>query len=164
MITSTPTSLNFGNQALQQASAAQMLNLQNTGTARLVINGITSSNAGYSIGNCQSYMMPGDTCSLSVVFTPAALGTQSGSIAITSNIATKSISLTGVGVAATAVSPTSLAFGSQALGVPSAAKTITLTNNQSTPLAASPSPPAAITRQSPPAEAPWRAAQAARFR
>lgn len=67
-----------------------------------------------------------------MTFTPAALGIFSATLNVTDNApaSPQTVSLTGSGIAAPIVSlsPTTLAFGNQNLGVTSAAQPVTLTN------------------------------------
>ena len=69
---------------------------------------------------------------INVTFDPTAVGTNAGSVVTADNAANspQSVGLTGTGASTTITfAPTSLSFGSQALNVKSAAKTLQLTNN-----------------------------------
>jgi hypothetical protein len=66
-----------------------------------------------------------------VTFTPSDTGSLKGAIAIATSGAgsPQIVDVKGTGALPVAVSPASLAFGTQAVGTTSAAKTVTLTNN-----------------------------------
>ncbi len=82
-------------------------------------------------------LLPNGSCTVIVTFTPTALGAQTGTLTAVDNSfnSPQTASLSGTGVAGTLTfSPASLAFGSQGVGIPSAAKTITLTNSSAVPM------------------------------
>ena len=133
----SPTSLAFGNQVVNTASAAKTVTLTNTGTAALTITGysFTGTNpTNFSqTHTCGATLAAGANCTISVTFTPSTTGALSASLAVADNAAgsPQTVALTGTGTAAVPVvsfSPTSLAFGNQVLNTTSAAKTVTLTN------------------------------------
>ncbi len=95
------TALSFGNVKLNQPSAAQTLTVTNTGGAGLTISNIaiTGDYAQTSPG-CSATIVAGASCQISVVFTPTALGSRTGTITITSNGtgSPQTVALTGAGV------------------------------------------------------------------
>ena len=72
------------------------------------------------------------SCTISVTFTPSTTGSRTGSLSFTDSASTspQSVSLSGTGIVAATATPASLAFGSQVIGTASAAKPVTLKNNQ----------------------------------
>ncbi|MFZ3262852.1 MAG: putative Ig domain-containing protein [Terriglobales bacterium] len=136
----SPTSLNFGNEALHKISAPQYVTLSNTGAASLTISSISSTSNNYSqSNNCPispNTLPANGSCVITVRFTPSAAGTRTGSITITDNAAgsPQTISLTGNGVASiVTLSSTDIIFATvQQLGTTSAPKTVKLTNTSST--------------------------------
>jgi len=138
-VTLSPTSLSFGDQAVNTASPAKTVTLKNTGTTSLTITAIaiTGTNAGdYAQTNtCGSSLAASASCTFSVTFKPTASGTRSAALSITDNASgsPQTVPLTGIGTTAKLV-PTSLNFGTVAVGVTSAAKTVTLTNLGTTAL------------------------------
>jgi hypothetical protein len=81
--------------------------------------------------NCPTTLVPAATCLVHVTFTPTAGGTRTGSITLTDSApgSPHVINLTGTGLVPMAsLNPTSLTFASQAIGTPSGAQQITLTN------------------------------------
>jgi hypothetical protein len=86
----SPTSIGFGQQALGTTSPAQNVTLTNSGTAPLTIAsiGLTGANAGdFSQTNTcplsPNTLGAGSSCTISVRFTPSAVGSRTASIAIT---------------------------------------------------------------------------------
>jgi FtsP/CotA-like multicopper oxidase with cupredoxin domain len=130
-------SLLFGNQLVGTNSARQAVTLSNVGVAPLAITSITvlGTNPGdFNFnGNCPigGNLGVGRSCSMNVRFSPTAIGVRTATLTITDADATspQTVSLTGTGVAPVAVvSPTSIDFGTQAVGTPSAPSPITLSN------------------------------------
>ena len=141
----TPASLNFGTQSVGSTSAAQTVTLTNKlATQAITINSIslTGTNPGdFSATNtCGGSVAGQASCTISVTFTPTAAGTRTASIAISDNGggSPQSISLTGTGAASVVtLSPTSLNFGPQLVGVVSSPLSVTLTNAGSSTLTVS---------------------------
>jgi len=93
-------------------------------------------------------IQPGGSCVLDVTFTPNAVGTQPATLMVTTNSGAQpiiKIPVAGVGKAANlSLSPTSINFAKTAIGHPSAAKTVTLTNKNANPLTLTYSTPISI--------------------
>lgn len=104
-VTLTPPSLTFTDQAIGTTSASQSVTVANSGDASLFINGVAMGGAnpadfGNANDGCSGLTLaPGTSCSVSVVFSPTASGTRSGSLVITDNAANspQAVSLTGTG-------------------------------------------------------------------
>jgi hypothetical protein len=128
------TSLTFGSQQIGTTSAAQRLTVTNTGSAALSITSIVASSQFGQTDTCGSSVATGGTCTISVTFTPASTGTQTGSITITDNASgnPQTVNLTGTGTGSGApkvnVSPTSLSFQAQRVNTTSSSQTIRLNN------------------------------------
>jgi len=137
--TLSPTSLTFSAQGIGTTSPAKSVTLKNTGTASLTITSIaiTGTNAGdfAQTHTCGSSLAAGASCTISVTFKPTASGTRSAALSVTDNAAgsPQKVTLSGIGTTAK-LSPTSLNFGTVAIGTTSAAKTATLTNVGTTSL------------------------------
>ncbi len=139
----TPATLSFGNQGLNNPSAAKKATLKNEQTGPITISSIAISGgtapADYAWGGTcpisPNTLGAGLSCSITATFTPSALGSRTATLTVT-DTATNSpqtVSLTGTGVKpATTSPPTTLAFGDQEINTTSAAKTVKLTNNDST--------------------------------
>ncbi|SNT41418.1 Abnormal spindle-like microcephaly-assoc'd, ASPM-SPD-2-Hydin [Granulicella rosea] len=129
-------------QAVGATSAAQVVTVTNTGTAPLVVSGVTLSGANassFAETNTCSNVAAGSTCTVSVTFSPASAGALAATLSLADNAANspQSVALTGTGAApAVSLSPASLAF-TQAAGGTSAAQTVTLTNTGTAPLTVS---------------------------
>jgi hypothetical protein len=134
------TSLSFGSQVINTASAAKKVTLTSTGTANLNISSfaITGTNAGDFVetNNCPASMAPAAKCTISLTYTPTVLGAETASLAVNDNAANspQTVALSGSGEAPVVLSPTSLSFGSVGENSPSASKSITLTNHQAVAL------------------------------
>src|SRR5438094_7455145 len=99
----TPTALSFGNQSVGSTSAAKTVTLQNTGTANLTISAITSSSPAFLLASATTLpavLTPGQTALVSVSFRPATVGSQAGSLKVTSTAPSSptTVSLSGNGV------------------------------------------------------------------
>jgi hypothetical protein len=136
-----PTSLSFGNQNLGTTSASRAVTLTNNGPLALSISSIaiTGTNATdfAQTNTCPSgsnTLASGSSCTVSVTFTPGALGARSASLTFTDNATSspQSVALSGTGFTpapAVSLTPTSLNFGNQNVGATSAGQTVTLTNS-----------------------------------
>lgn len=159
-VTLTPTSLCFqstligqttstpcgsGTSPSQPGSGAiqpgQSIVIANTGgnTAMLSSVSITSGASDYKIiaNTCGTSLTPanttGDSCTVSITFTPTTSGIRTGAFTVTGSDGTQTAQLTGTGQsqATDTLSPSSLSFNSAAVGTPSSAAqqlTVTMTN------------------------------------
>jgi hypothetical protein len=130
----SPTSLGFGNQVLDTASAAKIVTVTNTGSATLDINKIATS-AGFAVSakTCGSTLAPGEKCDVNVTFEPTKLGADSGTLSLTDGApnSPQAVPLSGTGIAPVTLVPATATYAEQKVGTTSAAKKFTLTNNQS---------------------------------
>ncbi len=142
-VTVTPSTLAFGNQPPNTASAPKAVTVANNGNTAIAINTITAT-AGFGVTNqcpvAPGTLAAGATCTFDVVFTPTALGAVAGTATVNDTDAGSPhfVTLSGTGGAiigpAVSLSPTSLIFAGQALGGTSPAQIVTLTNAGSSPL------------------------------
>ena len=145
-----PSALGFGNVPLG-SSRTQTVGITNTGTADLSLSGVTVNGTGYAVsGLSYPYTLPaGQSAQLNVMFTPPAVGTDSGSVVVSastqtskrprkwktaSSTTTATVALSGSGISAAgqiAPLPASLSFGSL---LPGTSQTLTevLTNTGTT--------------------------------
>ncbi|MDP9159397.1 MAG: choice-of-anchor D domain-containing protein, partial [Acidobacteriota bacterium] len=135
----SPSSLAFANQAINTSATPKTVTLTNTGVAALNITGVSATGDFTQMNNCSIPLAPKAKCSFQVNFTPTATGTRSGSLVISDNAGTgtQTISLRGAGVTQVSLSASSISFGTLVVGVTSASKAVTLTNNLSVPLSIS---------------------------
>jgi hypothetical protein len=138
-VTFNPTSVAFGNQAALTTSGATVVMISNTGSATLNISniglaGTNPTDFGLNTSGCGSTLTAGNSCSVSVTFTPASATTYSATISVTDNASgspqTVPLSGTGTAVAApvAALTPTSVPFANQTVNTTSAAQNLTLSN------------------------------------
>jgi len=134
----TPGSLAFPAQALNKASAAQSVTVQNTGTGPLQVSSVATAAPFAQTNNCGAAIAPGNACTINVTFTPTAASPVTGTLSISGNGGTQSVSLSGSGTSAAAVvtvSPAQLLFPPQLVGSSSAVATVTVTNTGKTAVA-----------------------------
>ncbi len=133
-----PTTINFGNQAVG-SSTQQLVFFFNNGNADLEITGSGLSGTDFSSpGLCLTGPIePTFDCVTTIVFSPTAAATRSGSMFIIDNAAGSphTVTFTGTGVFPTlSVSSTSLKFANTPVHLTSTGATITVTNTGIVPL------------------------------
>ena len=135
-VTVSPTTLSFGSQIVSTTSAAKAVTLKNGQSVALTISSIAASTNYAQSNNCGTSLAAGASCKINVTFTPTATGTHTGTLTITDNASNspQTVSLTGTGVLPATLTPASLAFGNQVVGISSASKAATLKNNQTSAL------------------------------
>jgi hypothetical protein len=132
----SPTSLSFGDQTVNIASAPKNVTLSNSGNTALSIGSIALAGANVpsfsQTNNCGSTLAADGSCTIAVRFKPNSAVSKSASISIHDNAAgsPQSVALSGTGVlGAVTFSPDSLTFATQVVFTTSAAKTVKLTNS-----------------------------------
>ncbi|MBI5684478.1 MAG: choice-of-anchor D domain-containing protein [Verrucomicrobia bacterium] len=140
-VAASPSTLSFGAVLVGQSSTL-MVTIANSGNASGTVSSIAKSgSADFTLGTgapaTPFTVAAGSSVTVPVVYRPAAAGADSGTLTITSNNPTTpvaTIALSGSGNAPAAASlsatPTSLAFGSMAVGTP-ASLSVTLRNTGS---------------------------------
>ena len=120
----SPSTVSFGNVAMGQ-SATKTVTLTNTGTEALSVSGIAVAGAGFTASgpHLPISLASGQSTSISAVFKPTTGNADKGTITITSNaagspslVALSGTGTTGATAAALTVTPTTIAFGSVAVG------------------------------------------------
>ena len=121
-LTSNPTSLSFGSVTVGSNSSL-LETLTNTGGTSVTISRIAITGTGFTLSGAATPVTlgGGQSTSFHVVFTPAATGSASGTVTVTSNASnpTLNVTLSGTGTATAgqlAVSPLTLALGSVVVG------------------------------------------------
>jgi sugar lactone lactonase YvrE len=136
-VTFSPTSLGFGNVA-QNTNSTRTITLTNHLNTTLTVSNVAVSGVSgpfaVASNNCGA-VAAGASCTVGVTFSPTAVGSATGTLTFTDNAVTnpQAVSLSGTGVAPVTLSVTSLSF-TAVVGNTSAAKTVTLTNNQAVTL------------------------------
>jgi hypothetical protein len=98
-VTLTPTGLTFGTEDLSSSSQPLSVSLTNSGTSTLQIATISASGNFQQSTTCGMQLAAGASCSITVVFTPDASGSLSGSVSINDNAddTPQKVSLSGTG-------------------------------------------------------------------
>lgn len=129
----SPSSLNFGNQALGVTSSPQTVTITNGSGAAVSISTISVSPVQYQqTNNCGTTLANGASCTINVTFTPAAPGSKPGSLSFISSGTSSPYKLFvgGTGIApGLTFNPKPYAFGNQAVGSSSAPTAVTVTNS-----------------------------------
>ena len=103
-LTPSASSLTFGNINVG-SSSTQSVTLTNSGGSNVSISNVTISGAGFSVNGISTGLIlsPGASVTMNVIFAPAASGSVTGNVTITSTASNSplSISLSGAGVVAT---------------------------------------------------------------
>jgi probable HAF family extracellular repeat protein len=138
-VTLTPPSVTFAKQAIDTSSPAKVLTLTNNLSTPLSFSiSLTGADPGdfAPASTCGSSVPAKGKCTISVIFTPQAIGTRTATLNVGdgANNSPQTVSLTGSGEVQVTWAPTALTFANQTVGTTSAAKVITLTNNLSTAL------------------------------
>ena len=134
-----PTSLSFKSQVIGTSSSSQNISITNTGPIGLMLTAVNISPGFSEFDNCTSSVLNiGATCAIQVTFVPVGVGSVSGQITISANVAGGQISipLSGIGMPSGLVTatPGSLDFGQVPIGSTSQTQPVTLENAGSTPV------------------------------
>jgi FG-GAP-like repeat/Abnormal spindle-like microcephaly-assoc'd, ASPM-SPD-2-Hydin len=136
----SPAILDFANEAVGNTSAVQSVTVTNVGysTTNITSISVVGTNASdFSETNtCGSTLAAGANCSISVTFTPAAMGARNAAVNIADDAPSspQTIALTGNGSGVVGLSPSTVTFSSQYVGTTSLPQSVTVTNNAETPL------------------------------
>ncbi len=107
-LSASPTSLSFGDQALNISSTPQKVKLTNLGSTTLTLTIGTSAPYAES-DDCNGSLNAGATCTATITFTPTTTGQQAGNLSITYNAAGSPLAVplsgNGVTVSKIAVTP-----------------------------------------------------------
>ena len=99
-VTFTPASLAFGNQLVNTGSTAKVITFKNNQTAPISITGISTTGSFAQTSTCPispNTLAAGISCTISVTFSPTALGATTGTLSVTDNAGTQTASLSGTG-------------------------------------------------------------------
>jgi hypothetical protein len=109
------------------------------GNATLTINSIDASGEFSETNNCPASLSSGQSCDIQVSYAPHSIGTLIGAITLSSSAlgSPHIVNLSGTGLAPVGFSAASVDFGSVGVNTTSSAKTVTLTNNQTSPVSIS---------------------------
>ncbi|HXR96541.1 MAG TPA: choice-of-anchor D domain-containing protein [Terriglobales bacterium] len=98
-LTFSTQNLAFGTQGVGVASAAKAITITNASGAALPLTSVVITPTGNytQTNNCGANIAANASCTMSVVFTPTALGEQDASLQLTTSAGTQAIALTGAG-------------------------------------------------------------------
>ena len=132
-----PLSLGFAATAVGQLSGSQISTLTNTGGVLLTSISVTVSGPFQTSNNCGAQLPGPGSCAITVLYAPSQVGTQTGTLTVSDALRTQTVALTGTGALAAAigVSPSSLSFPAQQVGVASTPLRLTVTNTGGVPMA-----------------------------
>ena len=139
-ISITPSPLAFPDTTVAATSAAKTITIKNNLTRSLALGASPFSFGGAAAADfartsttCAASLAAGASCTVKVTFHPHVGGSRAATFIVASDApgSPHSSSLTGNGTTPITVSPTSLSFGNVGVGLASAAKLVTLQNNQS---------------------------------
>lgn len=139
-LTFAPATFKVASTLVGASSSPVTVTVTNSSASPVNITNFAAS-ADYSVQGsgttpCSGTLGADASCTVAVTFTPSIAGTVKGSIVFMDNasVNTQLYDLSGTGLLPVTFSPASVSFATQTLGKTSAAKTVTLTNNQATAL------------------------------
>jgi hypothetical protein len=137
----SPVNFDFGSHSIGSSSASQSFTVRNAGGSTIYVYAISSFADYTETDTCTGITLAvGASCTVTMTFTPAAVGLRFGAISLSLSPGFGLIPVHGTGVLAGGgtpqgrVSPTQLAFGNQTVGTSSPAQTVTLKNDGDAPL------------------------------
>ena len=139
-ITFTPNPLAFPDTTVAATSAVKKVTIKNNlptsltlGASPFSFGGSAAADFARPATTCGTSLAAGASCTVSLTFHPTVGGARAGTLIVTSSApgSPHSLSLTGNGTTPITMSPTTLSFGNVGVGLVSAAKVVTLQNNQS---------------------------------
>jgi hypothetical protein len=141
-----PASLTFSSTAVGTSSAPQTATMTNLGSTAITITSIAIGGTDPSdfteTNTCGSSLAANSSCSITVTFTPNAIGTLTANVTVTDSDVTspQKLILTGTGSQANVsytVLPTSIAFTNEDVGLQSSCQPVVVTNTGTTSLTVS---------------------------
>jgi hypothetical protein len=130
-VTVSTSNVGFGSVRRGTTSGPLTVSVANTGKATLSISSIGVDGDFASTDNCGYSIAAGANCTLTLTFTPTAVGTRTGKVTIVDDAATspQTIFLSGTGgLGQITLSQALLTFVAQAVATTSDAQTVTVTN------------------------------------
>jgi len=139
-LTFSPATFKVANTLVGTSSSPVTVTVTNSSASTVNITNFTAS-ADYGVTGsgttpCGGTLGPGASCTVAVTFSPSVAAKLEGAVVFMDNasVNTQLYDLSATGILPVTFTPASLTFASQALGKASAAKSLTLTNNQSSTL------------------------------
>jgi hypothetical protein len=139
VVGASPASFTFPSaQTVGSTSGPTTITVSNTGTASATSVSVSNSNASEfpASNTCGTTLANGSSCTISVSFAPAAAGSRSSTLTISSSAGTTTVGLSGTGAPAATPGvlsiPGPFAFTAQTVGSASAPQSFSLTNTGGT--------------------------------
>jgi hypothetical protein len=131
----SPLELDF-HSVIVGKSFGQPVTLTNGGSKPLSITAFNLTGDYSQSNDCSAPLQPNSSCTVTVTFTPRALGTRDGTVTISHSGAGSAqvIPLTGVGRTSLQLNPTQIEFGNQKVGTTSSWHFLSISNNSSSPV------------------------------
>ena len=134
--TVAPASLSWASVSVGLKGGPKPVTLTNNGASAISITGVAISGTNAAdffiyTKTCGATLEASASCTATIIFAPTTTGTRTASLTFTDGAGTQSVGLTGLGTAPSgtvSVSPTSLAWGSFAVGASGGTKVATLQN------------------------------------
>ncbi len=132
-VTLTPATLPaFPNTTVGQTSSAQTLVLANGRSTAITSVEVNAGGDFTNTHNCPATLAAGSSCTINVAFRPTAVGVRSGVLTAGFSGGSRTVAMTGQGIAAPqpnpTISPALLAFGDVAIGQTSIARSVSILN------------------------------------
>jgi hypothetical protein len=133
----SPVTYDFGSEAAGYPATPELFTWTNNSSGPTAISSVSITGSDFSViagtDTCSNRIIAaGASCTITVGFTPSAIGARTGSLSVVSGGFSQSASLNGTGAPAFSLSPSSLSFGSVGIG-DNSSLTVTLTSNASGP-------------------------------
>jgi hypothetical protein len=131
VVSLSPSSVTFGAQAIGTTSGVLTAALRNTGASPLAISGVAVEGEFGLSHDCGASLAAGATCTISLTFTPQAIGTRIGRVIVTDDApgSPHVLPVSGTGaLQQMQFAPTALEFQQQGVGTTSAGQNITVSN------------------------------------
>jgi hypothetical protein len=137
-VTYSPKLMSLPNQGIQSTSNAYPITITNNQPTPLAISSIQTAAPFAQTNNCGTTLAGGQSCTVNVTFSPAAIQYYSSTVTITDNAANSPhiIPIVGNGIIPVSYTPIvgGFYFNHQIVSTPSTPQTVSITNNQVTPL------------------------------
>ena len=138
-LAANPAALNFGSESLGVAGTPLSVTIGNTGSVAAAntgfqISGSAATSFGVGANSCPASLAAGASCAVQVVFTPAAAGSNTAALTVSSStlgVTPIVVSLSGAGQAVSGLNavPAQLSFPATIAGASSSVQTVTVSNN-----------------------------------
>src|SRR5579883_1078891 len=135
-VTVSPRQYTFASQAVGTVSSPEVITLTNGQSTALNVSSVQIAAPFQQTNNCVGTVAAGASCTISVTYAPTAVGYTSRTLTITDNASNspQTVAIAGNAYAPVKLSNSSFGFSNQVVGRSSTAQTVTLTNQQPSPL------------------------------